>query len=76
MNGHVNEREIGSAVVSGQVSDLAWACHEFEPSATKDTPCKGAMHLKSVERVKRPSVGVVVRKGGQLRCHPRHLTMV
>ncbi|GFU65788.1 hypothetical protein TNCV_5059221 [Trichonephila clavipes] len=25
------------------------ACHEFEPSTTKDPPCRGAMHVKSVE---------------------------
>ncbi|GFU81022.1 hypothetical protein TNCV_1277671 [Trichonephila clavipes] len=25
------------------------ACHEFESSTTKDPPCRGAMHVKSVE---------------------------
>ncbi|GFY10827.1 hypothetical protein TNCV_1123491 [Trichonephila clavipes] len=30
------------------------ACHEFEPSTTKDPPCSGAM----------PPIGVVVRRGG------------
>ncbi|GFY25602.1 hypothetical protein TNCV_2487221 [Trichonephila clavipes] len=24
-------------------------CHELEPSTTKDPPCRGAMHIKSVE---------------------------
>ncbi|GFT64917.1 hypothetical protein TNCV_274591 [Trichonephila clavipes] len=24
-------------------------CHEFEPSTTKDPPCRAAMHVKSVE---------------------------
>ncbi|GFU07211.1 uncharacterized protein TNCV_4946821 [Trichonephila clavipes] len=24
-------------------------CHEFEPSTTKDQPCRAAMHVKSVE---------------------------
>ncbi|GFS71837.1 hypothetical protein TNCV_3715121 [Trichonephila clavipes] len=24
-------------------------CHEFEPSTTKDPPCRGKMHVKSVE---------------------------
>ncbi|GFV66828.1 hypothetical protein TNCV_2901851 [Trichonephila clavipes] len=24
-------------------------CHEFEPSTTKDPPCRGEMHVKSVE---------------------------
>ncbi|GFU77066.1 hypothetical protein TNCV_1701481 [Trichonephila clavipes] len=35
-------------------------CHEFEPSTTKDPPCRrAAMHAKSVE-LKRPTpVGVV-----------------
>ncbi|GFX58235.1 hypothetical protein TNCV_4049931 [Trichonephila clavipes] len=39
-------------------------CHEFEPSTTKDTPCRGEMHVKSVES----SIvflwsGVVVKRG-------------
>ncbi|GFX06926.1 hypothetical protein TNCV_1202411 [Trichonephila clavipes] len=56
------------------VSDRGLPCHEFEPSTTKDPPCRAAMHVKSVESF---PVGVVVRREGcQLRCHPRHLTMV
>ncbi|GFX12349.1 hypothetical protein TNCV_63951 [Trichonephila clavipes] len=35
-----------------------FSCHEFEPSTTKDPPCRAAMHVKSVE-LKRPPVGVV-----------------
>ncbi|GFW45598.1 hypothetical protein TNCV_3245361 [Trichonephila clavipes] len=34
----------------------------------EDPTCKGEL--------KRPPVGVVVRRGGMLRCHPRHLTMI
>ncbi|GFV68240.1 hypothetical protein TNCV_1875221 [Trichonephila clavipes] len=30
-------------------SDRCWPCHEFEPSTPKDLPCRGAMHVKSVE---------------------------
>ncbi|GFU08976.1 hypothetical protein TNCV_1318501 [Trichonephila clavipes] len=37
----------GSRVV--KVSDRGWPCDEFEPSTTKDPPCRGAMHVKSVE---------------------------
>ncbi|GFV77570.1 hypothetical protein TNCV_1070991 [Trichonephila clavipes] len=37
----------GSRVV--KVSDRDWPCHEFEPSITKDPPCRAAMHVKSVE---------------------------
>ncbi|GFV06614.1 hypothetical protein TNCV_2949361 [Trichonephila clavipes] len=37
----------GSRVVC--VSDRGWSCHEFEPSTTKDPPCRAAMHVKSVE---------------------------
>ncbi|GFT73193.1 hypothetical protein TNCV_87001 [Trichonephila clavipes] len=33
------------------------ACHEFEPSTTKDPPCKDAMLIKSVE-LKRLPVGI------------------
>ncbi|GFW75391.1 hypothetical protein TNCV_4190451 [Trichonephila clavipes] len=32
-----------------KVSGRGWPCHEFEPSTTKDSPCRGAMHFKSVE---------------------------
>ncbi|GFT23010.1 hypothetical protein TNCV_1857881 [Trichonephila clavipes] len=32
-----------------KVTDSWQACHEFEPSADEDPPCRGAMHVKSVE---------------------------
>ncbi|GFU05851.1 uncharacterized protein TNCV_3394461 [Trichonephila clavipes] len=31
------------------VSDRGLPCHEFEPSTTKDPPCRAVMHVKSVE---------------------------
>ncbi|GFV78367.1 hypothetical protein TNCV_95241 [Trichonephila clavipes] len=37
----------GSRMV--KVSDRSWPCHEFEPSTTKDPPCRAAIHVKSVE---------------------------
>ncbi|GFW26396.1 hypothetical protein TNCV_383581 [Trichonephila clavipes] len=37
----------GSRVVT--VSNRGWPCHKFEPSTTKDPPCRAAMHVKSVE---------------------------
>ncbi|GFT63710.1 ATP-dependent DNA helicase [Trichonephila clavipes] len=37
----------GSRVV--WVSDRGLLCHGFEPSTTKDPPCRAAMHVKSVE---------------------------
>ncbi|GFW51347.1 hypothetical protein TNCV_3254761 [Trichonephila clavipes] len=37
----------GSRVV--RVSDHGWSCHEFVPRATKDPPCRGATHVKSIE---------------------------
>ncbi|GFW21310.1 hypothetical protein TNCV_1531351 [Trichonephila clavipes] len=60
------------------VSDRGLPGHEFDPSTTKDPPCRAAMHVKSVEQLKRPPVGVVweLGEGCQLRCRPRHLTMV
>ncbi|GFV24301.1 uncharacterized protein TNCV_422911 [Trichonephila clavipes] len=66
----------GSRVV--QVWDRGLPCHEFEPSTTKDPPCRAAMHVKSVESSNvLPWCGVEVRREGcQLRCRPRHLTMV
>ncbi|GFU29753.1 hypothetical protein TNCV_4745781 [Trichonephila clavipes] len=34
---------------SGQGIGSWLVCHEFEPSTTKDPPCRTAMHAKSVE---------------------------
>ncbi|GFV80429.1 neur_chan_LBD domain-containing protein [Trichonephila clavipes] len=31
------------------VSDRGLPGHEFDPSTTKDPPCRAAMHVKSVE---------------------------
>ncbi|GFX30518.1 hypothetical protein TNCV_3461691 [Trichonephila clavipes] len=36
----------GSLVI--KVTNSWLACHEFEPSATEDPPCREAMHVKSV----------------------------
>ncbi|GFW58701.1 RNA-directed DNA polymerase from mobile element jockey [Trichonephila clavipes] len=56
------------------VSDRGLPCHEFEPSATKDPPCRAAMHVKSVEsRNVLPLMWCDRRGGCQLRCRPRHL---
>ncbi|GFS79546.1 uncharacterized protein TNCV_2370541 [Trichonephila clavipes] len=33
----------------GRGSLVVKACHEFEPSITEDPPCRGSMHVKSVE---------------------------
>ncbi|GFV71081.1 hypothetical protein TNCV_1662391 [Trichonephila clavipes] len=54
----------GSQVV--KVSDRGGPCHEFEPSTTKDPPCRGAMHVKSVETSKKSfrRCGAIVRRGG------------
>ncbi|GFW18847.1 hypothetical protein TNCV_5133001 [Trichonephila clavipes] len=40
-------RRRGSLVV--KVMDSWLVCHEFEPSSIEDPPCRGAMHVKSVE---------------------------
>ncbi|GFX10320.1 hypothetical protein TNCV_1867151 [Trichonephila clavipes] len=70
---HVEEARppvLPAFVVSGRGSRVVWVsdrglpCHEFEPSTTKDPPCKAAI----CRELKRPPVGVVVRRGGcQLR---------
>ncbi|GFY12021.1 uncharacterized protein TNCV_4975211 [Trichonephila clavipes] len=54
------------------------ACHEFELSTIKDPPCREAMHVKSIKSL---NVLLLVWCGSQerecqLRCRPRHLTMV
>ncbi|GFV20570.1 hypothetical protein TNCV_776161 [Trichonephila clavipes] len=50
-----------------------------EPSTTKDLPCRGEMHVKSVERSDiLPLVwcGSEEKGGCQLKCRPCHMTMV
>ncbi|GFX49824.1 HTH_Tnp_Tc3_2 domain-containing protein [Trichonephila clavipes] len=40
------------------------ACHEFEPCTTKDSPCRGELHVKSVENSTSSRwCGVVARRG-------------
>ncbi|GFW39755.1 hypothetical protein TNCV_4522451 [Trichonephila clavipes] len=52
---------LGSRVV--KVSDRGWPYHEFEPSTTKDPPCRDAMHVKSVRaQTSSSKCGVVVRR--------------
>ncbi|GFX16036.1 uncharacterized protein TNCV_4702951 [Trichonephila clavipes] len=41
------DRGCGNQMV--KVSDRGRPCHEFEPSTTKDPPCRAAMHVKSDE---------------------------
>ncbi|GFV67865.1 uncharacterized protein TNCV_926311 [Trichonephila clavipes] len=62
---------------SGQGIGSWLACHKLEPSTAKDPPCRGAMHVKSVESSNVPprSCGSQ-EKGCQLRCRPLHLTIV
>ncbi|GFX52986.1 uncharacterized protein TNCV_3228541 [Trichonephila clavipes] len=38
-----------AGVPGGQGIESWLACLEFEPSATKDPPCRAAMHVKSIE---------------------------
>ncbi|GFV55690.1 hypothetical protein TNCV_754901 [Trichonephila clavipes] len=56
---------IYSPVFSRSINVAVKSCHEFEPSTTKDPPCRAAMHVKSVESSNvLPWCGVVVRRGG------------
>ncbi|GFX75465.1 hypothetical protein TNCV_521881 [Trichonephila clavipes] len=53
------------------------AYREFEPCTAEDPMCRGAMHVKSVEAQTSCGCGAEVRRRWyQLRCHPRHSTMV
>ncbi|GFU45739.1 hypothetical protein TNCV_3374061 [Trichonephila clavipes] len=47
-----------------KVSDRGWLRHEFDPSTTKDPPCRAAMHV-NLPRVQTSSLWcrVVVRRG-------------
>ncbi|GFY10517.1 hypothetical protein TNCV_2565451 [Trichonephila clavipes] len=38
-----------AGVPGGQGIESGLACLVFEPSATKDPPCRAAMHVKSIE---------------------------
>ncbi|GFX46871.1 hypothetical protein TNCV_4040171 [Trichonephila clavipes] len=53
----------GSRVI--QVSDHDLPCREFEPSTTKDPPCRAAITL-NLSRAETSSrwCGVIVRRGG------------
>ncbi|GFU82244.1 uncharacterized protein TNCV_1145741 [Trichonephila clavipes] len=67
---------LGSPVV--KVKDSCPACHKFEQNTVEDPPCRGAMNVKSVDS---SNVLLLVWCGSQerwcqLRCRPRHLTMV
>ncbi|GFX95614.1 uncharacterized protein TNCV_4826281 [Trichonephila clavipes] len=47
-----------------KVSDSRLACHDFEPSTTKDPPCREVMHFKSAEaQTSSHCRGVVARRG-------------
>ncbi|GFT07566.1 hypothetical protein TNCV_4045321 [Trichonephila clavipes] len=67
----------GSLVV--KVTDSLLECREFEPRTTEDPPYRGGRCSLNMSRLKNPPVSVVWKlgkKGRQLRCCPRHLTMV
>ncbi|GFT85574.1 uncharacterized protein TNCV_4253001 [Trichonephila clavipes] len=44
---HYLPPECGSLVI--KVTDSWSACQKFEPNTTKDPPCRGEMHVKSVQ---------------------------
>ncbi|GFS73773.1 hypothetical protein TNCV_1458171 [Trichonephila clavipes] len=43
------DKEDWAVVARGQGNGSWQACHEFEPSTTKDPPCREAMHVTSAE---------------------------
>ncbi|GFX72379.1 hypothetical protein TNCV_1253331 [Trichonephila clavipes] len=67
------------AVVAQWSNTGSWlVCHEFKFSTAEDLPCRGGMHVKSVEvQTFSHWCGVEVRRRRcQRRCRSRHLTMV
>ncbi|GFV54775.1 ig-like domain-containing protein [Trichonephila clavipes] len=46
---HVNYQVQGGKCAQWARYRIWQACNEFEPSTTRDPPCRGAMHVKSVE---------------------------
>ncbi|GFV45034.1 hypothetical protein TNCV_907811 [Trichonephila clavipes] len=58
-----SRRGCGSLVV--KITDSWPACHDFEPSTAEDTPCRGAVHIKSVDaQTSSHWCGVEVTRGG------------
>ncbi|GFT46474.1 hypothetical protein TNCV_3219701 [Trichonephila clavipes] len=61
------------------VTDSWHACHELDPCTAEDPPYRGGRYTLNMSSLKRPPAGVVrklTERVGQLRCRPRHLTMV
>ncbi|GFW01355.1 hypothetical protein TNCV_5030081 [Trichonephila clavipes] len=69
-----DERGRGSLVV--KIMDSWLECHGFESSAAENPSCRGNRRTLNLLRLKRLSVGVEVRREGQLVRRPRHLTVV
>ncbi|GFX32675.1 hypothetical protein TNCV_888131 [Trichonephila clavipes] len=49
-----------------KVTDSWLMCHEFEPSAAEDLPCRGGRCSLNLSRLKRPPVGVVWKLGEEI----------
>ncbi|GFV69338.1 hypothetical protein TNCV_2943081 [Trichonephila clavipes] len=47
-----------------KVMDSWLACHEFEPGAAEDPPCKKDRYTLNLSGLKRPPIGVEVRREG------------
>ncbi|GFT50634.1 hypothetical protein TNCV_552161 [Trichonephila clavipes] len=62
---------------SGQGIGSWLGCHKFEPSTTKDPPCRGAVHVKTSRAITSFRwCGVVFRRGGcHLMCHPNQVSL-
>ncbi|GFW00742.1 hypothetical protein TNCV_2305151 [Trichonephila clavipes] len=62
----------------GQGNGLVEACHEFDPCTAEEPPYRGGKCSSNLSRLRRFPVGGVVgvERGCQLKCHPRHLTVV
>ncbi|GFU22265.1 hypothetical protein TNCV_4856111 [Trichonephila clavipes] len=54
------------------------ACHEFETSTAEDQPYKEDGCTLNMPKLKLPNIDVVwnFKSGRQLKCFPRHLTMI
>ncbi|GFX95706.1 hypothetical protein TNCV_4886321 [Trichonephila clavipes] len=66
----------GRGSLEVKVTDSRPACHESESSTVEDPPFRGDRCTLNMSRLKSLTIGVEIRKGGQLRCRPHHLTMV
>ncbi|GFX59291.1 hypothetical protein TNCV_4217071 [Trichonephila clavipes] len=77
LNRTITSDSFHSVEGGGQGNGLVAGMLSVRACTVEDTPCRGGRCALNLSRHKRPHVGVEFRKGEcQLRCRPRHLTII